>query len=341
MPKNPIQPGLTLPGALQPSGPLAPKLDLQRPPTAILPSAVSGLLQPGRSGQAAIRPDDLLALRIELVNLQIQAGTPPKVKKTAAGDSFIVLHFPPQSIAEEVFFESAASGMDTPDVPAPPEGIQTKPQPSTSEPPADAPLRARVANESRVAFKVPNGFEATYSIDGLLQACNTLGLNVPANALPRTRALPLLPGFVKAAELAKLPKLQRARLALGTVRSRQLALTEGGQSSVLRARLGQFELGSTGLGSLKLGDIRGPIMPTARPKPGLPTARQTAIEMPWRLILSPTPPSDSSMPASRSPRRSPDAPSCGTRAWSHRRRMAASWRRRTSIRVAPFARCGP
>lgn len=287
MPKNPIQPGKKLPGSLQPAGPIAPQLDIQRPPGAILQSAVSGLFQPGRPGRPAVRPDDLLALRIELVNLQIQAGSPPKVKKAATGDSYIVLHFPPQSIAEEVFFEAAAAGMANPDIPPPAPGIQPKPQPGGSESPAEAPLRARVASESRLAFKVPNGFEATYSIDGLLQACNTLGLNVPANALPRTRPLPVLPGFVKAADLAKLPKVQRARLALGTVRSRQLALSQGGQSSVLRARLAQFELGSTGLGSLKLGDLRGPVVPVARPKPGLPTARQTAIEMPWRLILAP------------------------------------------------------
>jgi len=161
MPKNPIQPGKKLPGSLQPAGPIAPQLDVQRPPGAILQSAVSGLFQPGRPGRPAVRPDDLLALRIELVNLQIQAGSPPKVKKAATGDSYIVLHFPPQSIAEEVFFEAAAAGMANPDIPPPAPGIQPKPQPGGSESPAEAPLRARVASESRLAFKVPNGFEAT------------------------------------------------------------------------------------------------------------------------------------------------------------------------------------
>lgn len=287
MPKKPILPGKQLPGQLQPAGPIKPDIDIKRPPGAFVQSSVSSLFQAGRPGTPAVRPDDLLAVRFELVNLQIQPGTPPRVSKTASGDSFIVLHFPPQSIAEEVFFETAPPGMDVPDVPPPPPGIEPKFQPASTETPAAAPIRARVANESRVAFKVPSGFQAPYTIDGLLDACNQLGLNVPANALPRTRPLPVLPGFVKAADLAKLPKLQRARLALGTVRSRQLALSEGGQSAVVRARIGQFELGSTGLGSLKLDDARRPVLPTLRPKPGLPSARQTAIEMPWRLILSP------------------------------------------------------
>ena len=168
MAKNPLLPGKLLPGQLKPADLLKPELDIQLPPGVLVQSAVSSLLQPGRPGKAAIRPDDLLAIRVELVNLQVQAGTPPKVKKAAPGDSFIVVHFPPQSIAEEVFFETAAAGMATPDIPPPPPGVQPKAEPTNSETPEAAPLRARIANESRLAFKVPSGFEATYSIEGLL-----------------------------------------------------------------------------------------------------------------------------------------------------------------------------
>ena len=261
--------------------------DVLVPPGLLQPSAISSLFQPGRAGKPAVRPDDLLALRIELVNLQVQPGPPPTVNKTGSGDSFIVLHFPPQSIAEEVFFETAPAGMNQPQTPPPPPGVTPKHEPAGTETPEPAPLRARVANESRVAFKVPAGFSAPYTIAGVLDACSRLGLNVPANALPRTRPLQVMPGFIKAAELARMPKLNKARLAQATVRSRQLALTQGSQSSVLQARIGQFELGSTGLGSLQLGEVRIPPIKLLSPKPAEPGPRQTAIEMPWRLILSP------------------------------------------------------
>ena len=79
MPKKLIVPGKKLPGLLKPAGPIKPDLDIKLPPGVLVQSVVSSLFQPGRPGKPAVRPDDLLAVRFELVNLQVQAGTPPKV----------------------------------------------------------------------------------------------------------------------------------------------------------------------------------------------------------------------------------------------------------------------
>ena len=81
---------------------------------------------------------------------------------------------------------------------------------------------------------------------------------------------------------AKLRPSQRAALSNYAVRSLLLAAQEGAGSAVLLARVSQ--------GGDKLGTVFKPASrPNARlgPAPALPTHLQTAIEMPWRLILAP------------------------------------------------------
>ncbi|MGE0447848.1 MAG: hypothetical protein AB7P99_21675, partial [Vicinamibacterales bacterium] len=183
-----------------------------------------------RAGQPVVRPDDLLALRVELRNLTVTPGSPPRVKKTGNAAAYLVLHFPPQAITEETFFETRPPGTKDPKRP---DGSDDKPSPAGSDPLTGPPVRARVSGESRLSFIVPNGFEADYTLEGILGAVEQLELSVPANALP--------PGsgqrFVKFQDLfvtdvRKLAPAARAALASFAARNVRLAAIEGDMTTV-------------------------------------------------------------------------------------------------------------
>ncbi|MDE2402651.1 MAG: hypothetical protein KGL90_13395 [Burkholderiales bacterium] len=260
-----------------------PKNPSVRPPLPIplAPSHTTNLFDASKPGQAVVRPNDLLALRLQLINLKVLASAssdaPPRLERASdSGDAFIVLHFPPQSVAEQAFFETVvASG--SPDVPptAPP------PQPDVNPPLGNPPVRARMANESRLVFAVPKGFSVPYRLADVLDACQQLALQVPANALPRTtppviivKPWPLPFKLPTAQQLAKMPWAQRVRL-----------------SSAVARQLNQWKVSAIGSGAaIQPGPGSGKKIPAPHsqgPRPQAPTATQTAIELPWRLILSP------------------------------------------------------
>jgi hypothetical protein len=254
----------------------------QLPPQFSVLRPLTSLFDPARPGKPVVRPDDLLALRLELVNMKVQAGTPPLLSRGPAsgGASYIVLHFPPQALAEQVFFQAAVPGTQVPNVPpgAPPPG-----DPGASETPLPPPIRARIAGESRLVFKVPDGFAVPYRLAEVLAACQQLAPNVPANARPRSQGgLVVSSVAISVASLAKLSTRQRAALSSFALRSLSVEAQEGAASPVLMSRISQ--VGSR-LG-LKLKAERFPGF-RLKPRPGLPTDTQTAIEMPWRLILAP------------------------------------------------------
>src|SRR5690606_20495941 len=226
----------------------------------------------------------LLALRVELVNMKItpgKSGKPPEMAHGGSGDAFIVLHYPPQSIAEQVFFETAPAGMNTPDLPP---GAKDKTAGANDTGVAPPPIRARIAGESRVVFEVPSGFKAPYNLAGVLDACEALSLRVPANAAARASTINVVEGLGSLAvkDFAKLSSAQKVQLGNLALRTMQLAVREGAASSALASRVSQNAA------------VAGPVVVAnpgkvvTRPaKPALPSARQTAIEMPWRLILAP------------------------------------------------------
>ncbi len=252
------------------------------PPVFTLPHPQTSLFDSSRPGKAVVRPGDLLALRIELVNLKVTPDSPPVLSYGTKGQpAFIVLHFPPQAVAEQVFFQAAVPGSNPPNVPdgAPPQTDVN----DASENPAPPPIRARIADESRVAFKVPESFSTPYTLADVLAACEQLAINVPANALPRaTPSRVIGRGGFTAAQLAKLPASQRAAFSALALRSALLSVQEGPGSSVMQARVSQS--------GTVFGQVLAPTKPPVfrvSPKPALPSSRQTSIEMPWRLILSP------------------------------------------------------
>ena len=255
----------------------------------LLQRRVGNLFSAGRAGRPAVRPDDLLALRIELSNLVVTPGDPPRLERASpSGAAALVVHLPPQSIAEETFFQTAPPGTSNPPPPKP--GTPQASEPSGNEDPVAPPVRARIAGESRLAFSVPPGFSVPYTLEGVLQALTTLAPLVPANALPRSSARP---GFQLAdmfsARAARLSPAQRAALSSFALRSLRIAAVQQDAPTLLMRMAG----GGPGLRRPTVAELQQlhpgleVVLPRLRPKPGAPGARQTAIELPWHLILSP------------------------------------------------------
>ena len=258
------------------------------------PDVVRNIFEASRPGRAVFRADDLLALRIELRNLAItpgKEGKPPTLSKSGSEAARLILHFPPQAITEETFFEAAPPDIANPDdipgeKPPHPEK-QDKPEPAGggSEALRKPPVRARTADESRLVFKVPDDAVIPYTLEGILTACQQLEMAVASSAKPRAaRGIFIDIGdLFKEPALSKLPVQSRTALALHAVGNLRIA-AQGGDVTTLRARQNTGpsrvlkpipERVVTGIGTLR------------GPRPANPSATTTAIEMPWRLIVSP------------------------------------------------------
>ena len=256
------------------------------------PSHTTNLFDGLRRGKPVVRADDLVALRVELVNMVIMAGPPPVVRPSASGKAFIVLHFPPQSIGEQGFFQAAQPATPISNATAN-EKVDSAPHVVPDVVPDDhgvdpPPVLARIADESRLAFDVPAGFEAPYTLAGLLAACEALTPSVPASALPRqsaprrSRELVITTAEAKRLTARELAGVARLKLRLlSAPASTSLASTDG---------LLQRQITGVAFNTLKdrfndLGVTPGVFR--VMPKPADPTPTQTAIEMPWRLVLAP------------------------------------------------------
>lgn len=113
------------------------------------------------------RPDDLLHLQIEGQNLRLDssdAEQPVLVIEEPTRPAFLIVVFPPQSIAESCFFES--SNVTPEGDPARPD---TDPPTTPTEPlPPPGGVKARMAGRSRLVFQVPPGMRIPFTTAGLL-----------------------------------------------------------------------------------------------------------------------------------------------------------------------------
>jgi hypothetical protein len=288
------------------------------------PSTYSGKLFIGRPGpdrrKWIIRPDDLLVLGFDLINLQVQkgeGGVPAILVKQGGGPGYLVVWFPPQHLTEVAYFttveaypiktpvNNAAKGeipkLDDPDQDHTTEKIDD---------PDPRPIDAILAGWSRLVFRVPDDdLPIEWTLPELLKAMGELELSVPRNALPPSRprvwtADAFLNNFARAA-------LDTTALILASSGSEAAPLAQalqdlyppsgGGIISTARARrrlrtLGnQFGSGgATGVETIgfqaSLVDdlLVSPLLPILmRPEPQPPAVNQTAIELPYRLLLSP------------------------------------------------------
>lgn len=236
---------------------------------------LSRLRLPTNLTVSVIRPRDFLALDLEFFNLRLEpAGASRLVRSDPSQPATIVVHFPPQSLAEQAFYEVGAvkSGVDSQGQAVPAEtGSERLPTP---------PVRSRLSGPSRLAFRVPREVtEIPYTLHDLLAACSAYRLAVHANARPP--------------DPPRRSKLLQSALGLLGIRSRvKRAIPVEPSAAQRRPPTGSQPSTSAAAPSTR----RGVRQVTAAPgaavarffgPPSEPAPNQTAIEMPYRLFLSP------------------------------------------------------
>ena len=266
------------------------------------------------AGVLAVRARDHLMFGVSWVELTL--STRGAMRLTASSDGFLILTFAPQSLTEKAYFQRLDGTKNLEVNPGNNEGqspIREVPGtgvPGTGEDSIERPpIRHRLSQESRLVFKVPKGTTIPFTIEGILQAAGTLELSVPVNALPRERRFygvfvpaPFLVGEVIAARGAQ--NRFESLMTAGRIRERVrapgplmaapsdaytdllapgliVATEEGGSQASIEGRV-VTEVGRSAIEEVIAGLRR------LRPKPAPPRATQTAIEAPYRLIVSPS-----------------------------------------------------
>ena len=290
--------------------------------------------RPGPDRRAwVIRPEDLLVLDFELVNLRVEKSegdAPAEIVKQGAGQAYLVVWFPPQHLPEIAYFTTVpALPVSTPggtDKEGPkPEDPDAGKTAADDEKPDDPPIQAILSGWSRLVFRVPDErLPIQWTLDELLNVMGELELSVPANALPPKMLQVRWPDlFVAALEKAKLvePAIldeitapsgasSSAHGASATIPARgrfqanERAVSSRGEGNIIavaRARrkvrtlghqfgvVGPAEANTVDIHALLVDDLLalpfGRVL--LRPEPGPPTGTQTALELPYQIILSP------------------------------------------------------
>lgn len=132
-----------------------------------------------------LRPDDLLDLTVEAVNLRITAQR--KTRKPVLGiddpakPAYLVVNFPPQTVTEQAVYESSPTN------PPPPPAGESDPYNNPGIPAAPPiPAQARIGGPTRLVFRIPNqaGFSLPLSIAGLLDWSGLELVVSPLAAIP-------------------------------------------------------------------------------------------------------------------------------------------------------------
>ncbi|WP_280299156.1 hypothetical protein [Nocardia abscessus] len=106
----------------------------------------------------AVRPDDLLVCELEFVDIDIK-GPASKRRLVFGADSRVIVHLPPQHVAEQAFPAAA-----------PPSGHHLVP--------------SRISGPTRVVFRVPSKTKPVdYRLEAILDLLNSCTLSIPANAV--------------------------------------------------------------------------------------------------------------------------------------------------------------
>lgn len=129
-----------------------------------------------------VRPRDLVALTIEGYDLELVGGEDPHLRARRSGEPLLVVRLPFQHLAERAIYEAAARIPDETDPTGSPKDEPAADDETTRPIP---PTPARPARDSRLVFGVPAGTTITFSIAGILAAMRELPLVVHPLALPR------------------------------------------------------------------------------------------------------------------------------------------------------------
>jgi hypothetical protein len=236
-----------------------------------------------------LRPDDLVVLEVACFGLELnkQGGAAAYLTPIRDG-AYLVVGYTFQHVGEQAFHETES--------------------PATSDTP-DTPVAVLVAEPSRLVFDVPSSEQITYSSEGVLAALSRLTLRVAplATALPEYTLPPVSTPLVTLAGglvLARGPD----GLTLAKVSGRTPAVATS--ATALIAQASAMKMARTLLAAESAVDHAGvrngiavsaPVTTTGgislrrpvsirprRGQPRRPLPDETAIEAPWRLILSPS-----------------------------------------------------
>jgi hypothetical protein len=255
-----------------------------------------------------LRPSDLCVFDVRGYRLRMESGEDGPVLVPDAADARLEVNLSFQHLGERAFFRSG-----------PPPG------PNPGDEPVDPPpVQALAARPSRLVFDVPEGESLGYSVAGILAAISRLPLRVAPLATPRAVTFSpelFVPGaFTHVATLAGGFQLVRHSGGQLTVLSAETAPPQDAAPTA-RSLMGQAQAlrtarvvlaGETAVdlstrrslsgpladvsdaGGARLGRALGDlfavpptfVVPAERPR--APRADETAIEAPFRLIISPS-----------------------------------------------------
>ena len=194
----------------------------------------------------------------------------------------------------------------------PPQALMEKAGLELEDPPIQWPARpvlAYLGRTTRLVYSVGSA-QVPWSLEGFLEACATLPLNLAPSARiepsPRIRFPKRGPTIVSAVTTGT---LRAAQVRTGRITARTAPavanILASSHRAVVAARVLQHRLGETesipalaglhaapALGLVGLVDDHidlEPIVIALKPKPRRPAATETAVELPWRLALSPGP----------------------------------------------------
>ena len=260
---------------------------------------------PAQFTRRVLRPRDLVVLDFTFVNLRVKSsGVKQQLERVRSNDpAYIVVGFPSQHLLEQAFFETAAEAPVQNPPPAAPGEPSYPPDPdknSSSEDPGPIPVQSRLAGASRLVFRLPNNVQTLpYTLADVLQACRQYELSVTATATPPEPSYVLPPGIkiTDVARLAVSPSITAAAaMPKATSRSRaaQAAVAQAMTSVALAESRNQWYAKRSPLARDVIAATVAEELAAAwellplQPKLAAPTATQTAIEAPTRLILSPS-----------------------------------------------------
>ncbi len=132
-----------------------------------------------------LRAEDLLALRIDTVNIRLDAADPKNpvlVREHPNHPAYLIVQFPPQAIAEKAYFEVAKN---VPDSSTPPQSGD-----DPLDPPGSVPVR--MSGASRLVFRLPKSVEhVAFRMDALLD-WSAFDLVLSDTALGKPKAPPIV-----------------------------------------------------------------------------------------------------------------------------------------------------
>jgi hypothetical protein len=256
-----------------------------------------------------LRPRDLVNLEVLAFRCRLDEGAKGPMLVPARDGAWLEVRWPFQHVAERAWYEVPKGTPTPPTGPGtgpttPPDEADDLPAESPTEPPTDA----RAAHGSRLVYDLPAGERVVFTTAGILEACSRLALRVPTLATPRPegRRVPALREVL--ADLGGGLLLVRADgrlLVRAATEAWQQERAAAGLASTLRTARGRIamqrllaaevvldpgEVAGTGTLSERIRrDLRTPI-PGRRPQRQLasPRADETAIEAPYRLLISPS-----------------------------------------------------